>query len=92
MKDGLDWKKFQFITQVQTALIGNALAEACESKGQVRREIFSSIAMLNKMQTAFVAAEQIPEAISAHEAACEIANLLCEVDGAELPLWFVRPE
>jgi len=91
MTELLNWKRYQFVTEVQTALIGNAMRAAL--KGDKERDHFvSSTSMLNLMHTVFVAAEQIPENLSAHEAACEIVDVLLNVEERKLPVWFRRPE
>lgn len=91
MAHQLDWKKFQFITEVQTALIANAMRAA--TKADIDRDHFiSSTSVLNLMQIAFTASEQIPEEVSAHEAACQIVLALCYPENASIPKWFVRPE
>ena len=91
MKNEIDWKKFQFITTVQTALIANAMRAS--TKADVDRDHFiSSTSMLNLMQTAFTAAQQIPEDVTAHEAACSIVLALCYPENASIPEWFIHPD
>jgi len=78
MSNEFDWKKFQFITEVQTALIANAINLSLEEDAKERRHIFSANGTLINMDDAFYAAERIPKNISAHEAACEFVNFMCE--------------
>ena len=91
MTQHLDWKKFQFITEVQTALIGNAM-RASLKKDSDRDHFVSSTSMLTLLQTAFVAAEQIPADLSAHDAACQIVPVLLYPEDNELPDWVVHYE
>ncbi|NJL81962.1 MAG: hypothetical protein HC890_01390 [Chloroflexaceae bacterium] len=65
------WKKFQFIIEVQTALINNAVNLSLEADAKEQRHIFSATGALMTMDEAFYAAERIPENLSAHEAAHE---------------------
>jgi len=86
----LDWKKFQFITEVQTALINNATNLALEEDAKKNRHEFSATGTLIKMDDAFYAAERIPASLSAHEAACQFVHFICGHEGAELQNWFAR--
>ena len=93
MSNELDWKKFQFITEVQTALINNAINVSLESDAKERRHIFSATGTLINMDDAFYASERIPKDMSAHFAACEFIGFVCEnlkEKGATEPLWFSR--
>ncbi|VXD03925.1 hypothetical protein [Pseudomonas sp. 9Ag] len=93
MNEGLDWKKFQFITTVQTALINNAINVSLEGDAKERRHIFSATGTLINMDDAFYAAERIPNDLTAYEAACEFVGFCCEnlrEKGARVPAWFAR--
>ena len=74
----LDWKKFQFITEVQTALIANAINVSLEPDALKRRHIFSATGTLINMDEAYRAAELIPDKLSAHEAACQFVGYMFE--------------
>lgn len=93
MSDSFNWKKFQFITEVQTALIANAINLSLESDAKERRHIFSATGTLINMDDAFYAAERIPENLSAHEAACQFVEFACQnlrPEAAKVPHWFQR--
>jgi hypothetical protein len=91
MNNEFDWKKFQFITEVQTALIANAINLSLEEDAKERRHIFSATGTLINMDDAFYAAERIPKDMSAHEAACEfIYHNLREANNTEVPYWLLR--
>jgi len=93
MSSGFDWKKFQFITEVQTALINNAINLSLEEDARSRRHIFSATGTLINLDDAFHAAERIPSDMSAHEAASEFVGFICEnlrEEGAQVPAWFAR--
>lgn len=93
MQAEFSWKKFQFIIEVQTALIANVINISLEKDAEsMRRDIFSATGTLINMDDAFYAAERIPEKLSAHEAAGQFVGY---VSGTlELPHehidWFVR--
>ncbi|QBH97237.1 hypothetical protein EKN56_13025 [Limnobaculum zhutongyuii] len=93
MNQELNWKKFQFITEVQTALITNAINLSLNSDAKDKRHIFSATGTLINMDDAFYAAEKIPDNLTAHEAACEFIGFCCEnlrEEGAKVPYWFMR--
>lgn len=93
MNTELDWKKFQFITEVQTALINNAINISLNSDAKEKRHIFSATGTLISMDDAFYAAERIPDSMTAHEAACEFIGFSCEnirEEGDRVPYWFSR--
>lgn len=93
MKNEFDWKKFQFITEVQTALINNAINLSINSDAKEKRHIFSATGTLISMDDAFYAAERIPKNMTAHEAACEFIGFTCDnirEEGAKVPTWFAR--
>lgn len=78
MDTDFSWKKFQFITEVQTALINNATNMALDEDAILKRATFSATGTLSKMDEAFSAAERIPSNMSAHDAACDFINLFLE--------------
>lgn len=93
MSDAFDWKKFQFITEVQTALITNAINLSLQENPKEKRHIFSATGTLINMDDAFYAAERIPANLSAHRAACEFIEFACEnlrPQGSKVPSWFAR--
>lgn len=93
MEKDFNWKKFQFITEVQTALINNAINTSLNEDAKENRHIFSATGTLINMDNAFYAAERIPEEMSAHTAACEFIGFVCEnlrEEGATCPSWFLR--
>lgn len=93
MEKDFNWKKFQFITEVQTALINNAINTSLNEDAKENRHIFSATGTLINMDNAFYAAERIPEEMSAHKAACEFIGFVCEnlrEEGAMCPSWFLR--
>lgn len=93
MSDYFDWKKFQFITEVQTALIANAINKSLDDDAKERRHIFSATGALINMDDAFYAAERIPNNLSAHKAACEFIDFTCSRMNGErtsVPIWFQR--
>lgn len=93
MSNDFDWKKFQFITEVQTAMIHNAINKSLESDILRNRHLVSATGSLITMDDAFYAAERIPANMTAHEAACEFVEFNCkihqEVD-TTVPCWFQR--
>lgn len=93
MSDEFSWKKFQFITEVQTALINNAINVSLSEDAIKNRHIFSATGTLGNMDEAFYAAERIPADMSAHQAACEFVGFMCEnlrEEGEKVPRWFQR--
>ncbi len=74
METAFDWKKFQFITIVQTTIINNAINLSQEEDGKKRREIFSATGTLIVMDQLFHAAENIPKDMTAYEAANEFCT------------------
>ena len=76
--DNAQWKKFQFVTEVQTALFANALATHANA-GSGSRPIFSSASTaLTEINEVFQAAEKIPDDVSAHDAAVDYVKDLLE--------------
>lgn len=98
MSNEFDWKKFQFITEVQTTLINNAINLSLDEDAKERRHILSATATLINMDDAFYAAERIPKNMTAHEAACEFIYFACENlreigedrKRPTVPCWFAR--
>lgn len=90
MANELDWKKFQFIIEVQTALINNAINRSLDENIKANRAQISATGTLIHMDDAFYAAERIPEKMSAHEAANQFVHFVCGSDDAEAPQWFAR--
>ena len=91
MNSEFSWKKFQFITEVQTALINNAINVSLNDDIKENRHLLSATATLINMDHAFYAADRIPDSLTAHKAACEFVFNACEnlrEEGHERPLWF----
>jgi len=91
----LNLKMFEFISEVQTALIANAINLSIDENASTKRDIFSATATLIKMDEAFRAAGRIPTKMSAHEAACQFVGYLCEnirerSEKKECPEWLAR--
>ncbi len=83
-----DWKKFQFITEVQTALLANAINVSRHDEEGVKRAEYSGTGLLISMDDAFYAAERIPENMSAHQAACDFYGGVRKEH--EWPRWALR--
>lgn len=93
MTKEISWKQFQFIMEVQTALVTNAINVSLDEDAREMRHIFSATGTLIKMDDAFYAAERIPSYMTAHEAANEFVGFACENlrNGEKpLPAWFSR--
>lgn len=93
MSKEFDWKKFQFITEVQTALINNAINVSLNDDATDNRHIFSATGTLINMDDAFYAADRIPKDLGAHQAACQFVEFACEnlrPEDQEVPYWFAR--
>jgi hypothetical protein len=93
MSEHFSWKKFQFITEVQTAVINNATNLTLSEGATEKKHIFSATGTLALMDDAFYAADRIPVNLTAHEAACQFVSYMCEnlrAPDAELPHWFAR--
>lgn len=78
MDTDFNWKKFQFIIEVQTARINNAINLSLNDDAKAHRHIFSATGTLIVMDDAFYAAERIPESLTAHEAAHQFVYFMCE--------------
>ena len=86
-------EKFQFVTEVQTALINHAINRILEDDAKEKRHIFSATGTLINMDDAFYAAERIPRGKSAHEAASEFVGFVCDESydsRVNAPTWFAR--
>ncbi|MBN1007794.1 hypothetical protein [Amphritea pacifica] len=93
MDSEFNWKKFQFITEVKTALINNAINLSLDDSAAENRHVFSTTGTLGKMDDAFYAADRIPNDMSAHQAACEFIGFICEnlrSESMATPSWFTR--
>lgn len=90
MANDFDWKKFQFIIEVQTALINNAVNRSLDEDAKAKRAQISATGTLIHMDDAFYAVERIPENASAHEAANQFVHFVCGSEDAEVPEWFAR--
>ncbi|MGA3678875.1 hypothetical protein [Pseudomonas graminis] len=83
----LDWKKYQFITEVQTALIANAINVAKHDDDGTEKHNYSGTGLIINMDNAFYAAERIPAELSAHEAASQFYG---GCKGEKWPAWALR--
>ncbi|MGE6196750.1 hypothetical protein ACLH0M_14665 [Aeromonas media] len=93
MSSEFQWKKFQFITEVQTAFINNAINLSLEEDAKDHRHVFSATGTLTTMNDAFYAAERIPADMSAHEAACDFIGFFCDnlrEENENVPRWCAR--
>ncbi|GLK88062.1 hypothetical protein [Pseudomonas turukhanskensis] len=81
------WKKFQFISEVQTALIANAINVAKHDEDSTQKHDYSGTGLLIDMDNAFYAAERIPSGMTAHEAACQFYG---GCKGEAWPSWALR--
>lgn len=94
MSADLSWKKFEFITTVQTGLISNGINHSIEKVAITKRAEFSPATMVYQMSEAFRAAEMIPESVTARVAAWEFImwTIHGETDpSAQMPEWFGPP-
>jgi hypothetical protein len=94
MSSDFDWKKFEFITTVQTGLINNGINLSLEPDAIQRRADFSPATVLYHMSEAFRAADRIPESITARDAAWDFTMWLIHADddpNATMPDWFGPP-
>lgn len=94
MSADFNWKKFEFITTVQTGLISNASNRSIEKDAIKNRANFSPVTMVYQMSEAFRAAEMIPDSVTARIAAWEFVmwTIHGETDpSAKMPDWFGPP-
>lgn len=79
MNHTFDWKKFEFISHVQTALLANAMTLlALPELAAEHREMCSPVGISQRLAQAFAAAERIPCGLSAHEAARDFIAHACD--------------
>jgi hypothetical protein len=94
MEANFDWKKFEFITTVQTGLINNGINRSLDEDAIKHRAKFSPATVLYQMSEAFRAADMIPESVTARDAAWAFTMWLIRDEddpGAEMPDWFGPP-
>lgn len=90
----IDWKKFEFITTVQTGLINNAINRSLDEDAIQHRAEFSPATVLFEMSEAFRAADMIPETETARDAAWQFTMWKIHGDddpAAIMPSWFGLP-
>jgi len=85
----LDWKKFQFITEMQTALLANAINVAKHGDEGTQKASYSGTGLIIDMDNVFFAANLIPKDMSAHEAACDIYGAIKKEH--DWPYWALSP-
>ena len=94
MSADFNWKKFEFITTVQTGLINHGIIRSLDDDTPENRAQFSPAAVLYHMSEAFRAAERIPDNVTARDAAWEFTmwTIHGEHDpSAKMPEWFGPP-
>lgn len=87
------WKKFQFITTVQTAIISNAINICDDDRAKMQRHTYSASGALICMDDAFYAAERIPDDMTAADAALDFIEYILpnlREPGDKCPRWFQR--
>lgn len=90
-----NWKKFEFITTVQTGLINNGINRSLDEDAIEHRAKFSPATVLYQMSEAFRAADMIPESVTARDAAWEFTMWLIHDEddpNAKMPDWFEPPK
>lgn len=95
MGANFDWKKFEFITTVQTGLINNGINRSLDEDAIEHRAEFSPATVLPQMSEAFRAADMIPESVTARDAAWEFTMWLIHGEddpNAKMPDWFGPPK
>lgn len=86
-----EWKKFQFITIVQSCVLANAFNKSQSENSNELRHMFSASGVYITMDDAFWAAEHIPDDLDASQAANEFISFALKLDvGAKLPYWAAR--
>ena len=91
MDKNFDWKKFEFITTVQTGLISHGINHSLNDDARDKRAEISPATVLYQMSEAFRAAEMIPENVAARDAAWEFTMWTIHGDhdpSAKMPEWF----
>ena len=94
MENSFDWKKFEFITTVQTGLVNNGINRSLDDDAKENRAEFSPATVLYHMSEAFRAADRIPESVTARDAAWDFTMWLIHGDddeSAKMPEWFGPP-
>ena len=94
MEANFDWKKFEFITTVQTGLISNGINRSLDNDAILHRSKLSPAAVLYEMSEAFRAADMIPESVTAREAAWDFTMWLIHGEDnpeVKMPDWFGPP-
>jgi len=94
VEKGFDWKRFEFITTVQTGLINNGINRSLDNDAIKHRAEFSPATVLYHMSEAFRAAEMIPHQVTARQAAWDFTMWLIHGDddpSAQMPDWFAPP-
>lgn len=89
------WKKFEFITTVQTGLINNAINRSLDDDAIENRAQFSPATVLFEMSEAFRAANMIPDTESARQGAWDFTMWKIRGDddpAATMPSWFGPPD
>jgi hypothetical protein len=85
----LDWRKYEFVTTVQSALIVDAMTRA--EKGAS-----SPVRLMTNMRTLFDAAVQLPDDIVVYEAAWRFAHWLISLadkrSDLPMPSWYTETE
>ena len=92
--EDINWKKFEFVATVQTAMIQNAINLALEPDAREHRAAFSSTTAIFQVAEAFRAADRIPDELTARQAAHGFRHWLLrgETDpSAKVPSWFGSP-
>lgn len=79
------WKKYQFITEVQTALLAQATNIAVHDHEVEHQADYSGSCLMIQMHQAFNAAERLPDDLSAHEAASDFYGAC--IGENEFPHW-----
>lgn len=95
MSADFDWKKFEFITIVQTGLINNGINRSLDEDAVRNRHEFSPATVLYHMAEAFRAADLIPESVAARDAGWDFTMWLIhghDDPGATMPDWFGPPK
>ena len=85
------WKKFQFITIVQSCVLANAFNKSQSENAKELKHIFSASGVFITMDDAFWAAEHIPDDLDASRAANDFISYALKIDeDAKLPYWAAR--
>lgn len=93
MNHTFDWKKFEFISHVQTALLANAMTLLAQPDlAAEHREMCSPAGISRRLADAFTAADRIPVTLGAHEAALDFIAHACDNlrEGVSRPAAWLR--